>query len=170
MDDPVKLTVQYTGRRGNSEWTIQWNWQYNTQDEGAIPNGRSSEPDSTIRRTKGQSRMDNPVKLTVQYTGRRAIPNGRSSETDSTIHRTKGQSRMDDPVKLTVQYTGRRGNPEWTIQWNWQYNTQDEGEKTQRRKLKRWTTQTPPKTGGELRLREGQSVPVSFTTPAMLLI
>jgi hypothetical protein len=40
----------------------------NTQDEGAIPNGWSSETDSTIHRTKGQSRMDNPVKLTVTWT------------------------------------------------------------------------------------------------------
>jgi hypothetical protein len=59
------IVLQYTGRRGNLEWTIQWNWQYNTQDEGAIPNGRSSETDSTIHRTKGQT----PVYCTVSFNG-----------------------------------------------------------------------------------------------------
>ena len=97
MDNPEKLATfgtQDTGRRqtkvrGNEEWTIQRNWQHLVHKHRTKTN-----------KTEGQSRMDNPEKLTTfgtQDTGRR-------------------QTKL-------------RGNEEWTIQRNWQHlvhKTQDE--------------------------------------------
>jgi hypothetical protein len=124
MDNPEKLTTfgtqdtwrRQTKLRGNEEWTIQSTWQHlvhKTQDEdkqhwGAMKNGQSRETGNTwytrhrtkTIKTEGQSRMDNPEKLTTLGT----------------------QDRGWRQRKL-------RGNEEWTIQRNWQHlvhKTQDE--------------------------------------------
>ena len=62
MDNPEKM-AGYTRRRGNQRWTIQRKWQA-IQDEGAIKEGQSKK-NCRVHKTKGQSKMDNPEKMTA---------------------------------------------------------------------------------------------------------